>query len=110
MDDPATLLMTALRAVTVYAVMLVVIRLLEKRTVGNFTTSSLVRLRGLWPEEWSAVAEASLEVKGAVSVMRREEAAPCGAATGSASPAGAADSGPTTFRPRGGAGAPYPRV
>lgn len=40
--DPHELLMTALRAVAVYILMLVVIRLLGKRTVGNFTAFDLL--------------------------------------------------------------------
>jgi uncharacterized membrane protein YcaP (DUF421 family) len=40
--DPHELLMTALRAVAVYVLMLVVIRVLGKRTVGNFTAFDLL--------------------------------------------------------------------
>lgn len=40
--DPHELLMTALRAVAVYVLMLAVIRLLGKRTVGNFTAFDLL--------------------------------------------------------------------
>ena len=40
--DPHELLMTALRAVFVYVVMLAVIRTLGKRTVGNFTAFDLL--------------------------------------------------------------------
>ena len=40
--DPQELLWTALRALAVYALMLVVIRLLGKRTVGNFTAFDLL--------------------------------------------------------------------
>ena len=40
--DPHELLMTALRALGVYAFMLLVIRLLGKRTVGNFTAFDLL--------------------------------------------------------------------
>jgi uncharacterized membrane protein YcaP (DUF421 family) len=40
--DPHELLMTALRAVAVYVLMLAVLRLLGKRTVGNFTAFDLL--------------------------------------------------------------------
>jgi uncharacterized membrane protein YcaP (DUF421 family) len=40
--DPHELLMTALRAVGVYVLMLAVIRVLGKRTVGNFTAFDLL--------------------------------------------------------------------
>ena len=40
--DPYELLMTALRAVAVYVLMLAVIRILGKRTVGNFTAFDLL--------------------------------------------------------------------
>ena len=40
--DPHELLMTALRALGVYVLMLVVIRLLGKRTVGNFAAFDLL--------------------------------------------------------------------
>lgn len=40
--DPHELLMTALRGLAVYVLMLVVIRLLGKRTVGNFTAFDLL--------------------------------------------------------------------
>src|SRR5688500_16233364 len=40
--DPHELLMTALRAVGVYVLMLAVIRMLGKRTVGNFTAFDLL--------------------------------------------------------------------
>jgi uncharacterized membrane protein YcaP (DUF421 family) len=40
--DPAELLLTSARAVAVYALMLVVIRFLGKRTVGNFSAFDLL--------------------------------------------------------------------
>ena len=40
--DPRELLLTALRSVAVYVLMLVVIRLLGKRTVGNFSAFDLL--------------------------------------------------------------------
>src|SRR5687768_13434606 len=40
--DPQELLLTAVRAVGVYALMLVVVRLLGKRTVGNFSAFDLL--------------------------------------------------------------------
>jgi uncharacterized membrane protein YcaP (DUF421 family) len=40
--DPQELLYTALRALLVYAVMLVVIRMLGKRTIGNFSAFDLL--------------------------------------------------------------------
>jgi uncharacterized membrane protein YcaP (DUF421 family) len=40
--DPSELLLTSARAVAVYALMLVVIRLLGKRTVGNFSAFDLI--------------------------------------------------------------------
>jgi uncharacterized membrane protein YcaP (DUF421 family) len=40
--DPSELLLTSARAVAVYALILIVIRLLGKRTVGNFTAFDLL--------------------------------------------------------------------
>ena len=40
--DPHELLLTALRALLVYVVMLVVIRVLGKRTIGNFSAFDLI--------------------------------------------------------------------
>jgi len=42
MDDPQELMLTAARAFAVFALMLVVIRVLGKRTVGNFAAFDLI--------------------------------------------------------------------
>lgn len=93
--DPNELILTAARAFAVYVFMLIVIRALGKRTVGNFSAFDLLvarmneadvlahlRERGI--HDMREVHLAVVEADGAVSVLKktdRRDAVPPGKAT-----------------------------